>query len=173
MGATDVCPLVPVSGMTIDEVVPYAHQLAERIGSELNIPIYCYESAAKKPERQNLAYCRKGEYEGMNKIEKEEWTPDYGPNKFDDHVNSRGGVPYDLEVRYHHKNGSIVWVICRGRVVEWSEEGEPVRMQGVHIDITDMKKREDMVTEGDDVSAVTMNAPASEDGFFMVPKVIE
>jgi len=62
---------------------------------------------------------------------------------FNDHVKSRGKVPYDNEVRYWHKDGSIVWVLCRGRVVEWSKEGDPIRMMGVHVDITHLKKRED------------------------------
>ena len=60
-GATDVCPLIPVSNITMEETVEYAHKLAERIGNELQIPIYCYENAAKLPERRNLAYCRTGE----------------------------------------------------------------------------------------------------------------
>lgn len=59
------------------------------------------------------------------------------------HVDSRGTVPYDNEVRYFHKDGSIVWVLCRGRVIEWGEEGEPLRMLGVHLDITYLKEREE------------------------------
>lgn len=77
-GATDVCPLVPVANISMEEVVKYAHKLAKRIGDELNIPIYCYESAAKTPERKNLAHCRSGEYEGLkDKIGKPEWKPDF------------------------------------------------------------------------------------------------
>ena len=64
-GATDVCPLVPVSNITMEETVEYARKLAERIGKELNIPVYCYESAAFVPERRNLATCRAGEYEAL------------------------------------------------------------------------------------------------------------
>ena len=60
MGATDVCPLVPVAGITMEETAEYARKLAERIGSELEIPVYCYEHAALRPERRNLASCREG-----------------------------------------------------------------------------------------------------------------
>ena len=82
-GATDVCPLVPVANISMEETIAYAHQLAERAGKELNYPIYCYEFAAKSPERKNLAYVRSGEYEALEKkLKKEEWKPDYGPATF-------------------------------------------------------------------------------------------
>src|SRR5690554_1768294 len=68
MGATDVCPLVPISGIEMEDLIPYAHRLGERVGNELNIPGYFYERAALQPERTNLAYCRKGEYEGLEKL---------------------------------------------------------------------------------------------------------
>jgi len=78
-GATDVCPLVPISGIEMEEVVEYAKKLGERVGNELDIPVYLYESAASKPERKNLATVRAGEYEGIEeKIKKPEWKPDYG-----------------------------------------------------------------------------------------------
>ena len=92
-GATDVCPLIPVSNITMDEVVEYAHKLGKRLGEELNIPIYCYESAAYKPERKNLAYCRKGEYESLqSRLGSEEWKPDFGPNEWNDHVAQTGAT---------------------------------------------------------------------------------
>ncbi len=79
MGATDVCPLVPVSGISMEEVVEYAHKLGERVGRELQIPGYFYESAAKEPKRKNLANCRSGEYEGLTKkFVDPEWQPDFG-----------------------------------------------------------------------------------------------
>lgn len=82
-GATDVCPLVPVANITMDEVVGYAHKLAKRIGDELGIPVYCYEFAARTPERRNLANCRAGEYEGLpNKLRDAAWKPDFGPATF-------------------------------------------------------------------------------------------
>lgn len=83
MGATDVCPLIPVSNISMEETVEYARKLAKRIGEELNIPVYCYENAAFKPERKNLANCRSGEYEGLaEKLTKAEWKPDFGPAEF-------------------------------------------------------------------------------------------
>ena len=92
-GATDVCPLIPVSNITMDEVVQYAHKLAERIGNELSIPIYCYENAAKQPERRNLAYCRTGEYESLaSRLGTDQWRPDYGPNEWNDHVAQTGAT---------------------------------------------------------------------------------
>ncbi len=82
-GATDVCPLVPVANITMEETVAYARKLAERIGNELQFPVYCYESAAFLAPRKNLAFCRSGEYEGLaDKLTKPEWKPDFGPAKF-------------------------------------------------------------------------------------------
>jgi len=82
-GATDVCPLVPVSGLTMDDAVEYARKLAKRIGEGLNIPIYCYEYAAYEEKRKNLAEVRKGEYEGLkDKLADPEWKPDFGPAEF-------------------------------------------------------------------------------------------
>lgn len=92
-GATDVCPLIPVSNITMEETVQYAHKLAERIGDELQIPIYCYENAAKIPERRNLAYCRTGEYESLStRLGTEQWKPDYGPNAWNDHTAQTGAT---------------------------------------------------------------------------------
>ncbi|MBK6902779.1 MAG: glutamate formimidoyltransferase [Saprospirales bacterium] len=83
MGATDVCPLVPVSNISMEETARYAHQLAARVGRELDIPVYLYESAATRPERRNLADVRAGEYEGLPaKLALPEWKPDYGPSRF-------------------------------------------------------------------------------------------
>jgi glutamate formiminotransferase/formiminotetrahydrofolate cyclodeaminase len=83
MGATDVCPLIPVSGISVEEAVELAHRLGERVGRELNIPVYMYEYAAKSPERKNLSIIRSGEYEGFaKKILQPEWKPDYGKAEF-------------------------------------------------------------------------------------------
>jgi glutamate formiminotransferase/formiminotetrahydrofolate cyclodeaminase len=79
IGATDVCPLVPLSGITLEETALYAKQLGERVGRELNIPVFLYEAAQKNKNRSNLSIIRKGEYEGMfKKIKQPEWKPDYG-----------------------------------------------------------------------------------------------
>ncbi len=83
MGATDVCPLIPIAHITMEEVAEWAHKLARRAGEELGIPIYMYESAATKPAWRNLATVRSGEYEALpDKLAKPEWKPDYGPAKF-------------------------------------------------------------------------------------------
>ena len=83
MGATDVCPLVPVSGITMSETAGYARSLAKRIGEELKIPVYCYENAAFEEKRRNLADCRAGEYEGLaRKLSDPAWKPDFGPSEF-------------------------------------------------------------------------------------------
>lgn len=83
MGATDVCPLTPISGMTMDECVEYAKKLGKRVGEELNIPVYLYENAASKPEWQNLANVRSGEYEALaDKAKDPAWKPDFGPHTF-------------------------------------------------------------------------------------------
>ncbi len=83
MGATDVCPLVPVSNITMEETIEYARKLAERAGKELGIPVFCYEYAAFNEERRNLANIRAGEYEGMaDKLQNPKWRPDFGPTDF-------------------------------------------------------------------------------------------
>jgi len=92
MGATDVCPLVPISGIEMEEVAEYAHKLGERVGKELGIPGYFYENAAKEPKRKNLAYCRSGEYEGLDKLSKPEWKPDFGPAEFNESVKKTGAT---------------------------------------------------------------------------------
>lgn len=85
MGATDVCPLVPVSGITMEETVVYARSLAKRIGEELSIAVYCYENAAFEEKRRNLANCRAGEYEGLRKkLSDPGWKPDFGPAVFNE-----------------------------------------------------------------------------------------
>jgi glutamate formiminotransferase / formiminotetrahydrofolate cyclodeaminase len=80
MGATDVCPFIPISGITMDETVVLARKVAEKIGNELGIPVFCYEYAAFSEERRNLASCRGGEYEGLKeKLSDPRWKPDFGP----------------------------------------------------------------------------------------------
>ncbi|HEQ5973964.1 TPA: glutamate formimidoyltransferase [Streptococcus pyogenes] len=82
MGATDVCPFVPIKDITTAECVEISKQVAERINRELGIPIFLYEDSATRPERQNLAKVRKGQFEGMpEKLLEEDWAPDYGDRK--------------------------------------------------------------------------------------------
>jgi glutamate formiminotransferase/formiminotetrahydrofolate cyclodeaminase len=88
-GATDVCPFVPVSNISMEETVRYAILLAERVGYELKIPVYCYEEAAFEEKRRSLANCRAGEYEGLEeKMKTAAWKPDFGPSAF----NARTGA---------------------------------------------------------------------------------
>lgn len=91
MGATDVCPLIPVAGITLEECAELARTLAERIATELRVPCYCYEAAARTPERRNLAVCRKGEYEGLpERMTVEAEAPDFGARAWDDDVARTG-----------------------------------------------------------------------------------
>lgn len=88
-GALDVCPLVPVSNITMDETVEYARKLAKRLGEEVGLTVYCYENAALSPERRNLATVRAGEYEGLkDKLTQPQWKPDFGSAEF----NARSGA---------------------------------------------------------------------------------
>ncbi|MFM9026677.1 MAG: glutamate formimidoyltransferase, partial [Bacteroidota bacterium] len=83
MGATDVCPLIPISGISMEETAEWSKKLAKRVGEELKIPVYLYEEAQAKAERKNLSVIRAGEYENFfQKIKQPEWKPDFGPTEF-------------------------------------------------------------------------------------------
>ncbi len=93
IGATDVCPFVPVSGVTMEDCVKLAHELGKKVGEELGIPVYLYEEAATKPERRSLSDIRKGEYEALpEKLKDPEWKPDYGPSEFNDWIAKTGAT---------------------------------------------------------------------------------
>ncbi len=93
MGATDVVPFVPISGVTMDEAVEYARQLARRVGEELQIPVYLYEFAATSEERRNLANIRSGEYEALpEKLKDPKWKPDFGPAQWNERVAKTGAT---------------------------------------------------------------------------------
>ncbi|MDE6629663.1 MAG: glutamate formimidoyltransferase, partial [Muribaculaceae bacterium] len=93
IGATDVLPLIPVSGVTLEECAEMARKLAGRIASELEIPTYCYEAAALTPERKNLAVCRKGEYEALaERADKPGEAPDFGSRPFDEKMARSGAT---------------------------------------------------------------------------------
>ena len=88
-GATDVCPLIPIANISMEETAEWAHKLGARVGRELDFPVFMYEAAATRPERKNLATIRAGEYEALpEKLKKAEFKPDYGPAKF----NAQAGV---------------------------------------------------------------------------------
>jgi len=102
MGATDVCPLVPISNITMEEVIEFVHALGYRVGEELGIPGYYYEYAAKKPARSNLAYCRSGEYEGLKKkLNELEWEPDFGPSQFNSKTGATAIGARDFLIAYN------------------------------------------------------------------------
>ncbi len=150
MGATDVCPLVPVSGISMEETVQWAKRLAKRVGEELDIPVYLYEEAASRTERKNLAVIRTGEYEGLpEKLADPAWAPDYGPARF----NPRSGATVigarDFLVAYNvnlnttsvRRANSVAFDVReQGRVlrdgdpvtgpVRTDETGEPLRQPG-------------------------------------------
>lgn len=136
IGATDVCPLVPVSGVTMEETVAYARRLAERVGQELAIPVYCYESAAFTPERKNLAVVREGEYEGLaNKLACPETRPDFGPSDFNEETARSGAtiigardfllaVNFNLNTTSTRRANAIAFDVReKGRV---KREGNPI-----------------------------------------------
>jgi len=92
-GATDVCPLVPISGISMEECAAFAKKLGERVGQELGVPVYLYESAASEEKRRNLANNRSGEYEGLpKKLKDPAWKPDFGPAEFNDSVARSGAI---------------------------------------------------------------------------------
>ncbi|WP_238988379.1 glutamate formimidoyltransferase [Aureibaculum marinum] len=92
-GSTDVCPLIPISGITLQETAKWANLLGKRVGEELGIPGYYYEATATSPKRKNLANCRAGEYEGLSKkMQHLEWKPDFGPLKYNEQVAKTGAI---------------------------------------------------------------------------------
>lgn len=134
MGATDVCPLIPVSGVTLEECAEMARRLAERVAKELNIPTYCYEAAAFTPERKNLAVCRAGEYEALpEKMGNEQKGPDFGNRPFDEEVAKTGAttigardfliaVNYNLNTTSTRRANAIAFDV--------REKGRPMREGG-------------------------------------------
>lgn len=135
MGATDVCPLVPIAGVTMEECVEFARNLGKRIGEELGIPVFCYESAAFTPERRNLAVCRKGEYEALSKRFSEGEKPDFGPAVIDDFTAGTGAtavgardflvaINYNLNTTSTRRANSIAFDVReKGRKLR---EGDPI-----------------------------------------------
>ncbi len=152
-GATDVCPLVPISGISLDETAVYAKKLGERVGNELDIPVYLYENAAQEEKRKNLANCRSGEYEGLKeKLVDSNWKPDFGPAEFNNSVQKTGATAIsarDFLIAYNinlnttstRRANAIAFDIREGGRVKregnpitgkkvLDENGEPVRIPG-------------------------------------------
>lgn len=152
-GATDVCPLVPVSNITMEETAEYARKLAKKMGEELNIPVFCYENAAFEPKRRNLANCRNGEYEALKeRIASTEWKPDFGPCEFTEEVAKSGAsaigardfliaVNYNLNTTSTRRANAIAFDVrekgrpkregnpITGKIVK-DENGNPVNIPG-------------------------------------------
>ena len=151
MGATDVCPFVPVSDVSWEEAIACAKQLGKRVAEELNIPVYLYEKAARDPSRSNLSVIRAGEYEGFfEKIKKPAWKPDFGPSAFNEKSGATAIGARNFLVAYNvnlntkavrransvafdvRENGRIKTEdgTPRGKPV-LDENGEPVRIPGM------------------------------------------
>jgi glutamate formiminotransferase/formiminotetrahydrofolate cyclodeaminase len=130
-GATDVCPLIPIAGITMEETVAYARKLAERIGNELGIPVYCYENAAFTEERRNLANNRSGEYEGLpKKLVDPQWKPDFGPAAFNEKVALTGAIAVgarDFLVAYNINLNTTSVRRANAVAFDIREKGRPVR----------------------------------------------
>ena len=133
MGATDVCPLIPVAGMTLEECAALSRELAKRVSEELGIPTYCYEAAAFTPERKNLAVCRAGEYEALPQKMGTEKGPDFGNRPFDEDVAKTGAttigardfliaVNYNLNTTSTRRANAIAFDV--------REKGRPMREGG-------------------------------------------
>lgn len=149
-GATDVCPFIPVSGASMEDCIACAQKLGERVGRELDIPVYLYESAASAPHRRNLASVRAGEYEGIaSKISQTEWKPDFGPAKWNEKSGNIAIGARDFLVAFNvnlnttsvRRANSVAFDVreagrilregdpINGPVVK-DEQGEPVRVPG-------------------------------------------
>lgn len=127
-GATDVCPLVPVSNITMEETVVYARKLAEKVGNELGIPVYCYESAAFNETRRNLANCRSGEYEGLpKKLSDPAWKPDFGPAAFLPRTGAIAIGARDFLVAYNINLNTTSTRRANAIAFDIREKGRPMR----------------------------------------------
>jgi glutamate formiminotransferase / formiminotetrahydrofolate cyclodeaminase len=148
IGATDVCPLVPIANISLTETVDYARQLAERVGNYLHISTFLYESAATRPERRNLAVIRAGEYEGLaKKMQKFDWIPDFGTAAFNPKSGATVVGARDFLAAYNvnlnTKSVSVAKAIAfevreRGRILtdensqtRRDERGQPLRKAGM------------------------------------------
>jgi len=127
-GATDVCPLVPVSNISMEETAAYARKLAGRVGKELDIPVYCYENAAFTEERRNLANCRAGEYEGLSKkLTDPRWKPDFGPAKFNPRTGAIAIGARDFLVAYNVNLNTTSTRRANAVAFDIREKGRPER----------------------------------------------
>ncbi len=128
IGATDVCPLVPIRGITMEETVELARQLGERVGRELGIPVYLYEYAASRPQRRNLATIRQGEYEGLaERLRDPNWQPDYGPAEFKPRTGATVIGARDFLVAYNVNLNTTSVRRANAVAYDIREKGRPLR----------------------------------------------
>ena len=131
MGACDVCPLIPVSGITLEECAELARTLAKRISEETNVPTYCYEAAAFTPERRNLAVCRAGEYEALpEKMMDEQRKPDFGARPYDEGVAKTGATAVgarDFLVAVNYNLNTTSTRRANAIAFDVREKGRPMR----------------------------------------------
>lgn len=134
MGATDVCPFIPIANITMAETAQYAQQLAKRVGEELHIPVYLYEEAQPNKERNNLSVIRAGEYEGFfKKIKEPKWKPDFGPAEFDA---KRGGTVIgarDFLVAYNVNLNTTSTRRANAIAFDIREAGRTIEENGIKI----------------------------------------
>ncbi|MCX6251950.1 MAG: glutamate formimidoyltransferase [Bacteroidetes bacterium] len=127
-GGTDVCPLVPIAGITMEETAMYSRRLGERVGNELEIPVYCYENAAFTEERRNLANNRSGEYEGLfRKLQDPHWKPDFGPVKFNPRTGAIAIGARDFLVAYNVNLNTTSVRRANAVAYDIRDKGRPVR----------------------------------------------
>ncbi|PKP22991.1 MAG: glutamate formimidoyltransferase [Bacteroidetes bacterium HGW-Bacteroidetes-21] len=127
-GAMDVCPLVPVANITMEETVEYARKLAKRLGEELQYPVYCYEFAAQSPDRRNLAKVRSGEYEGLQaKLADPNWKPDFGPAQFVPEMGATAVSARNFLVAYNVNLNTTSTRRANAVAFDIREKGRPVR----------------------------------------------
>jgi len=128
MGATDVCPLIPISGISMEETVAYSKKLADRVGSELFIPVYLYENSATNPSRKNLADIRSGEYEGLEeKMKNPDWEPDFGPKTFNPKSGATVIGARDFLIAYNVNLNTKSAKLANEIAFDIRENGRPVK----------------------------------------------
>ncbi|MCC6752499.1 MAG: glutamate formimidoyltransferase [Saprospiraceae bacterium] len=128
IGATDVCPLIPIRGMNLEEASQYAQRLARRVGEELGIPVYLYEASASAPHRRNLADIRSGEYEGLEeKMKQAEWKPDFGPQHFQPRVGATVIGAREVLVAYNVNLNTQSVALANAIAYDVREAGRPLK----------------------------------------------
>ncbi len=144
MGATDVCPLIPIANISMEEAAEYAHRLAKRVGEELQISCFMYESAATSVKRRNLATIRSGEYEAMaKKIQEAEWKPDYGPTTL-------------------HPRAGVTAIGARDFLIAYNVNLNTTSVRRANSVAFDIREQGRVKREGDPITGPVVNGPDGE-----------